>query len=122
MEAGKGPKFVAELVFLRAVDDTRALFLTACSRWLVSVKSCAASNAFKAARPKNAGLEAIVDAPTVEVLEILKKKVEELRDITSKMDSDSLLGLREGHAYLSTRRRRISTCCAAAFPSGGLWP
>ena len=98
VDACKGPKFVAELVFLRAVDDAQTLFLTACSRWLASVKSCAASDAFKAAHPKNAGLEAIVDAPTVDVLEILKKKVEEMHEITCTMGSDSLLGLREGHA------------------------
>ena len=32
VEACKGPKFIAELVFMRAVDDTQTLFLTACSR------------------------------------------------------------------------------------------
>ena len=82
---------------MSAVGDTQTLFLTACSRWLASVQSCAASDAFKAAHPKNAGLEAIVDAPTVYALEILEKKAEEMHAVTSKMDSDSLLGLRAGH-------------------------
>ena len=113
VDACKGPKFVAELVFLRAADDAQTLFLTACSRWLASVKSCAASDGFKAAHPKNAGLVAIVDAPTVDVLEILKK-VEEMHEVTCTMGSDSLLGLREGHALFvaeaKTHMARSNQC------------
>ena len=97
VEACKGPKFLAELAFMKAVDDAQILFLTACSRWVANVKICAATDAFKAAHPKNGGLEEIVDAPTVDVVEALKKKVEEMHEIASKIDGDSLLGLRKGH-------------------------
>ena len=72
----KGPKFFGELAFLKAVDDSQVLFLTACRRWLTNVKICAATDAFKAAHPTNRGLEEIVGAAAVEALEALKKKVE----------------------------------------------
>ena len=97
VEACKGPEFLAELAFMKAVDDAQILFLTACSRWVANVKICAATDAFKAAHPKNGGLEEIVDAPTADVVEALKKKIEEMHEIASKIDGDSRLGLREGH-------------------------
>ena len=97
VEACKGPKFLAELGFMKAVDDAQILFLTACSRWVANAKICDATDAFKAAHTKNGGLEEIVDAPTADVLEALKKNVEEMHDIVSNIDSGSLLGLREGH-------------------------
>ena len=106
----KGPKFCVELAFLKAVDDAQIRFLTAGSRWLANVKICAATDAFKAAHSKNRGLEEIVGAATVDALEALKKKVEDMHEIASRIDSGSLLGLRVGHSkYVEEAKTLVDT-------------